>query len=229
MGYPTSVQSFTTKTSADVIQPAHVNDLQTEIAALEGALLTTGLAHHLLFVDATYDIGQSGATRPRHLYLSGDATVGATLTANALSVTGFTTHTISAGGTGSNILAVRNTTSGVGNDVRLRLGNDAASDVVDFIAYSGGHATLADRARINVTREGGLDLMASHASGPIRMFAGGTTEWARLTTDGGLALKDGITAPATAAGFACLYVDTADGDLKVKFGDGTVKTISVDT
>jgi len=43
------------------------------------------------------------------------------------------------------------------------------------------------------------------------------------------ALADGITAPATLADYAQIYVDTADGDLKVKFGDGTVKTIATDT
>jgi hypothetical protein len=42
-------------------------------------------------------------------------------------------------------------------------------------------------------------------------------------------LTDGITAPSTASGWAILYVDTADGDLKVKFGDGHVETIAVDS
>ena len=42
------------------------------------------------------------------------------------------------------------------------------------------------------------------------------------------ALVDGVAAPATATGYAQLYVDIADGDLKVKFGDGTVKTIATD-
>jgi len=42
-------------------------------------------------------------------------------------------------------------------------------------------------------------------------------------------LIDGITAPSTASGWAILYVDTSDGDFKVKFGDGTVKTITSDT
>lgn len=45
---------------------------------------------------------------------------------------------------------------------------------------------------------------------------------------GQLSLTDGITAPATVAGIAQMYVDVADGDLKVKFGDGVVKTIVVD-
>lgn len=41
-------------------------------------------------------------------------------------------------------------------------------------------------------------------------------------------LSDGIVAPAAIPGFAQLYVDTADGDLKVKFGDGVTKTIATD-
>lgn len=49
-----------------------------------------------------------------------------------------------------------------------------------------------------------------------------------LLNAGGFILKDGITAPSTLAGFGLLYIDTADGDLKIKFGDGVVKTIVVD-
>lgn len=48
-------------------------------------------------------------------------------------------------------------------------------------------------------------------------------------TDGSLELKDGMTAPSAATGVAKIYVDSADGDLKVKFADGTVKTIVTDT
>lgn len=42
-------------------------------------------------------------------------------------------------------------------------------------------------------------------------------------------LEDGVPEPARSGTQAQIYVDVADGDLKVKFGDGTVKTISVDT
>lgn len=42
-------------------------------------------------------------------------------------------------------------------------------------------------------------------------------------------LIDGITAPSATSGQAKIYVDTADGDLKVIFGDGTIKTIATDT
>ena len=44
-----------------------------------------------------------------------------------------------------------------------------------------------------------------------------------------MAIVDGITAPTTVLGKTFIYVDTADGDLKVKFGDGTVKTLATDT
>jgi hypothetical protein len=50
-----------------------------------------------------------------------------------------------------------------------------------------------------------------------------------IDIDGYFYIKDGVTAPGTLAGKVSIYVDTADGDLKVKFGDGTVKTIATDT
>ena len=55
------------------------------------------------------------------------------------------------------------------------------------------------------------------------------TDSGKLTVNGEIALVDGMTEPGTTSGWAKLYVDSADGDLKIKFGDGTVKTIVVDT
>lgn len=74
--YPGTTFTPTTKNTGDTIAGSHVNALQAEVTAIEAALLNSGLAHHLLFVDATYDIGASGATRPRHLYLSGSVVSG---------------------------------------------------------------------------------------------------------------------------------------------------------
>lgn len=74
-----------------------------------------------------------------------------------------------------------------------------------------------------------LQVETGRASGSfIKGVRAGTTYFEAYAS-GALGIADGISAPATVAGMAQLYVDTADGDLKVKFGDGTVKTIVVDT
>lgn len=44
-----------------------------------------------------------------------------------------------------------------------------------------------------------------------------------------MSIADGVTAPGAQSGRARIYVDAADGDLKIVFGDGTVKTIVTDT
>lgn len=50
MAYPTSVPAFTTKqdNASQIVAAAHINDLQTEVAAVETAMLTNGLAHNLI-------------------------------------------------------------------------------------------------------------------------------------------------------------------------------------
>jgi hypothetical protein len=67
----------------------------------------------------------------------------------------------------------------------------------------------------------------------IRLADNGTTvvrEVARFTAGGAFALIDGVTAPAAnITGMAQIYIDSADGDLKIRFSDGTVKTIVTDT
>jgi hypothetical protein len=68
---------------------------------------------------------------------------------------------------------------------------------------------------------GDTDLVFSTSSDS----ASTTPEHVRIPHDGGIAIVDGITAPATLSGWAKIYVDTADGDLKVKFGDGEVRTV----
>ena len=54
-------------------------------------------------------------------------------------------------------------------------------------------------------------------------------EAAEYNRNNALYLLDGITAPSTASGWGIIYIDTSDGDLKIKFGDGTVTTIAADT
>lgn len=67
--YPTAPKSFTVKSAGDTIQPAHVNDLQDEVAAIEGGLL-----------NGTAPLNSSNSTVV-NLSVSGNCTVAGTLTA----------------------------------------------------------------------------------------------------------------------------------------------------
>jgi hypothetical protein len=90
----------------------------------------------------------------------------------------------------------------------------------------------ADVARMTIAATGEISATSTTAStstttGALTV-AGGVGIAGRCAVNN-MSLVDGITAPATQAGHAILYVDSADGDLKIKFGDGTVKTIVTDT
>ena len=84
-----------------------------------------------------------------------------------------------------------------------------------------------------IRRSSGVPSAADFAGADPPLIVDGATGAVYSITDAGkvvaAALKDGVTAPGTVSGIAQLYVDVADGDLKIKFGDGTVKTIVTDT
>lgn len=82
---------------------------------------------------------------------------------------------------------------------------------------------------INASAAGKLYLGFDAGTGGIQLGNGAGAVTGKWVPAGGLSLLDGITEPGTDAGYATIYVDTADGDLKVKFGDGTVKLIVADT
>jgi|GEM_PF-3074002 len=95
---------------------------------------------------------------------------------------------------------------------------DAASDYVE-IRDADGNA---------MWRSGGSgDLTPRGASGAQSL--GDATHVLKLVFASGFLLTDGVTAPTAAAGFGQLFIDQADGDLKVIFGDGVIKTIAADT
>lgn len=93
--FPTSIASFTTKTNGQTIQPAHINDLQAEITAIETALISGFPQTFIPLTDATYDLG-STSKKFRDLFLSRNALVGGTL-----GVTGATTLAALAATTGA--------------------------------------------------------------------------------------------------------------------------------
>lgn len=116
----------------------------------------------------------------------------------------------------SGVTLINNSTQNAASE-RLILGNNASAAGFTAELFGGNHATKPSYAEI-----------VQQFNAPLSLGSNGILR-VRLPADGGLAVQDGITAPATAAGWTIIYVDTADGDLKVKFGDGTVKTLATDT
>jgi hypothetical protein len=54
----------------------------------------------------------------------------------------------------------------------------------------------------------------------------GSVEYSRFTY---IYLADDTAEPSTDSAWGLIFIDNADGDLKIKFGDGTLKTIVTDT
>lgn len=93
-------------------------------SASDTLTINSTITSHLKFTDATYDIGASGATRPRHLYLSGNGVLGGTLGATGL-------VTATAGVTsGSNIVSDTDSTDDLGT-TSVRWANLYADSIGD--------------------------------------------------------------------------------------------------
>lgn len=99
---------------------------------------------------------------------------------DTVSAEGLGTHTFSAGGSGGNILLLRNSTGGTGNFAAVHLGTDTDADAVRLEAYTSTHtetgAIKQDGAALRSIQDGGVSIAAEHASGTVRQYAGGTAK-----------------------------------------------------
>ncbi len=105
-------------------------------SAADTLTINSTVTSNLIFTDNTYDIGASGATRPRNLFLAGNATVGGAQTLTGALTVDSTTDTSSAT-TGS-----IQTDGGVGIAKSLYVGGnttlgDASTDTVTVNGYMG--------------------------------------------------------------------------------------------
>jgi hypothetical protein len=110
-----------------------------------------------------------------------------------LAVEGFGSHNFSAGGTGANIIQVKNTTAGTANSAYVQVEADVA-DSLYLRAYSSTWSTtgphVASGASLYNAVSGGISIGATHASGVIRFYTGGSTERMRILASGGVSIGD---------------------------------------
>lgn len=104
----------------------------------------------------------------------------------------------------------------------------------NYISYGGTNAGLSLDSSNNALFSANLtcngDFTANGAIGTDGAISSQSTIVAVGYTRGDyLWINDGITAPGATGGGAKIYVDTADGDLKVKFGNGFVATLAADS
>lgn len=130
---------------------------------------------------------------------------------------------------------------------KLGIGTDSPDDSLDI---EGGKLRITQTAGTYVTlgmASSRIDLQAAGISNnpymrmsnnAVRFGIGSAADGTygdfgifglNLYVQGHISILDGVSAPSTVAGRAFIYVDSADGDLKVKFGDGTVKTLATDS
>lgn len=170
--YPTSAKSFTALNAGDTIQDTDVEAAYDEITAVETGLIS-GLAHDLKFTDATYDIGKSGATRPRDGFFSRNVTVGGTL-----AVTGAVTLSgVQTAAAQPRCLAYNNATQSITN-------NTETVATLNAEAYDVGtmHDTVTNNSRITIPTGGdGLYLIRGVA---IFAVAAGGQRYAFLQKNG---------------------------------------------
>lgn len=109
---------------------------------------------------------------------------------------GFGNHELTAGGTGGNLLFLRNTTSGTGNYAGVTIGNNASSTLGDLLCFSSAYTTaganFASGVRLGSNGAGGISIAANDATGEIRFYAGGGTLFATLDQYGRFELERGF-------------------------------------
>lgn len=118
--------------------------------------------------------------------------------------------------------------AGTGSARQLILGTKGAADLV-FRTNDTARFNFNSSGHFLASTDNTYDIGASGATRPRNIYVAGFVNAASLVSTNWMAVADGISAPSAQVGQARIYVDTADGDLKVIFGDGTIKTIVVDT
>jgi hypothetical protein len=143
-------------------------------ASTDTLTINSTITSNLIFTDNTYDIGASGATRPRNLFLAGNATIG-----GAQTLTGALTVDSTTDSTSTTTGSIQ-TDGGVGIAKALFVGTTAtvASLTSGRVTFAGASGLLTDSA--NMTFDGtrltlaGLNIVTSGSTNSIQMTGSGT-------------------------------------------------------
>jgi hypothetical protein len=124
-------------------------------------------------------------------------------------------------------LSVGTNTTSTGTGISLPfIQKNAANEWLSFVQLIASATSVVDG---NEQSSFKIQLLTGGSFQDVATLAWDANGVLNVQFAGYLTLMDGVTAPSAAAGVARLYVDGSDGDLKVRFGDGTIKTIVVDT
>lgn len=213
----------------------------TKKLAFEVDGFTSGQTRTVTFPDQSTTISAFGASLIDDAAASNARTTLGAVAVGGDTMTGTLTNTVSTLA-GNAFIALRYGADAFGSFIKWQKTRNASAgshtivqsgDELGYMSWQGSDGTaFIEAARLQGFVDGTPgtnDMPGGFGMWTTPDGAATVVERVRIHNDGGLSLKDGITAPATHSGWATIYVDTADGDLKIKFGDGTVKTIVVDT
>lgn len=131
----------------------------------------------------------------------------------------------------SNVLEIGTEAAGTGTGRNMTLiGSNSIS-----VNTGGAIRWVFNNTGIFANADNTYDIGASGANRPRNIYVavdvtvGSNVLATGVVRGSNLQMVDGVTAPAVSPGFGKIYIDSADGDLKIIFGDGTVKTIVTDT
>jgi hypothetical protein len=182
-------------------------------------ILSSG--HFVAGVDNTYDIGASGATRPRNVY------AGTSVVAPKGQFTGVQDGLLSQFDQNgeSQVATFRNANNSTGATTLVAIGNDVSATAARLQLYGSGYTTsglaIADSLRLNNNRPGGITVSSTDASGVVRFVTGGTAstnERMRVKSGGQLRFVPLAAAPTTNVEDGDVYYDSGTNKLRVRAG-----------
>ena len=169
--------------------------------------INSTITSNLIFTDNTYDIGASGATRPRNLFLAGNITAGGNQTLTGSLTVDSTTNSTSA------------TTGSIQTDGGIGLAKDL---------YVGGSTTLGDASADTVTVNGTITSNLLFTDNTYDIGASGATRPRNVYAAGGVVADSGFSVgrAGIVRGVVSFYPSTASTWFYLQNSNGGALTLS---